>query len=59
MLAKSVTPERITANLKTVDLDLDDMAALRSYSDELTKDGKLQRFVYPPWKIDFGFPDKS
>jgi D-galacturonate reductase len=58
VLAKSVTPERIKANLKTVKLDDEDVKALDDYSDKLTKEGKLQRFVYPPFKIAFGFPDK-
>ena len=58
VLAKSVTPERIKANLETVKLDDEDMKLLNDYSDALTRDGKLQRFVYPPFGVDFGFPDK-
>lgn len=59
MLAKSVTPERIRENLKVAELDAEDMALLTQYSDGLAREGKLQRFVYPPFGIDFGFPDKS
>ncbi|KAH8884236.1 Aldo/keto reductase [Thozetella sp. PMI_491] len=59
VLAKSVTPERIEANKKLLKLDDEDMKLLNDYSDALTKDGKLQRFVYPPFGVDFGFPDKS
>jgi len=59
VLAKSVTPERIKANLQLIDLDAEDQKALQDYSDTLTKEGKLQRYVYPPFGIDFGFPDKS
>lgn len=59
VLAKSVTPARIDANRKLIDLDAADVKLLDDYSDTLTKEGKLQRFVYPPFGIDFGFPDKS
>ena len=58
VLAKSVTPERIKANLETVKLDDEDVKLLNDYSDALTREGKLQRFVYPPFKVAFGFPDK-
>jgi len=59
VLAKSVTPARIDANKQLIDLDAEDQAALQAYSDALTKEGKLQRYVYPPFGVDFGFPDKS
>ncbi|KAK4161440.1 putative reductase [Cladorrhinum sp. PSN259] len=59
VLAKSVTPERIKENLELIDLDEEDQKLLKDYSDKLTAEGKLQRFVYPPFGIDFGFPDKS
>ncbi|CAK7245794.1 MAG: H/ACA snoRNP pseudouridylase subunit [Sporothrix thermara] len=59
VLAKSVTAARIEANKTVVDLDAADMQKLNDYSAQLTKEGKLQRFVYPPFGIDFGFPDKS
>lgn len=59
VLPKSTNPERISANAKVADLDKDDVKALDDYSNQLTKDGKLHRYVYPPFGIDFGFPDKS
>lgn len=58
MLAKSVTEERIKSNLEIIDLDSEDMKILNDYSRGLEKEGKLQRFVYPPFGINFGFPDK-
>ncbi|PTB44981.1 H/ACA snoRNP pseudouridylase subunit [Trichoderma asperellum] len=59
VLAKSVTPSRIKSNLEIVALDDEDMKLLNDYSDDLTKKGELKRYVYPPFGIDFGFPDKS
>lgn len=58
-MPKSVTPARIKANLQTVKLDADDMKVLTDYSDDLTKKGELKRYVYPPFGINFGFPDKQ
>lgn len=58
VLAKSVTNTRIEANKTLIDLDAADLAAIDAYSAQLTKEGKLQRFVYPPFGIKFGFPDK-
>jgi glycerol 2-dehydrogenase (NADP+) len=45
--------------MNVIDLDEEDVKLLKDYSDKLTSEGKLQRFVYPPFGIDFGFPDKS
>lgn len=60
MLAKSVNPERIKTNLESlVNLDGGDMNVLNSYSSRLHKEGKLVRYVYPSFGVDFGFPDKS
>ena len=59
VLAKSVNPERIKANMEIVKLDDSDMKMLTDYSKELEKSGKLVRYVYPPFGVDFGFPDKS
>ena len=59
VLAKSVTPARIEENRNLIDLDEEDVKLLRAYSDKLTQEGKLQRFVYPPFGVQFGFPDKS
>lgn len=60
MLAKSVNPERIKTNLESlVNLDEEDMMVLNTYSSQLQKEGKLMRYVYPSFGVDFGFPDKS
>ncbi|KID90842.1 D-galacturonic acid reductase, partial [Metarhizium majus ARSEF 297] len=59
VLPKSVTPARIKANLEIVKLDADDMKVLTDYSDDLTNKGELKRYVYPPFGINFGFPDKQ
>lgn len=59
VLAKSVTPARISANKEIIKLDDEDMKLLNEYSDDLTKKGELKRYVYPPFGVDFGFPDKS
>ncbi len=59
VLAKSVTPERIQDNLNLVELDAEDVKLLDDWSQRLTAEGKLMRFVYPPFGVDFGFPDKS
>ncbi|KAJ5427045.1 hypothetical protein N7465_002115 [Penicillium sp. CMV-2018d] len=60
VLAKSVTPSRIEANrADLIHLDAEDLASLRKYSDSLQAEGKLQRFVYPPFGVNFGFPDKQ
>ena len=59
VLAKSVTPARITQNLDLVELDADDMKLLNDFSAELKAEGRLHRWVYPPFGVDFGFPDKS
>jgi hypothetical protein len=42
-----------------VQLDDSDLKIIHDYSDELTKAGKLKRYVYPAFGVDFGFPDKS
>lgn len=60
MLAKSVNPARIKENKESlIALDAEDMKILDSYSNELQKTGKLMRYVYPAFGVDFGFPDKS
>jgi len=59
VLAKSVTPERIKANMDIVKLDTSDMKILDDYANELVKSGKVVRYVYPAFGVDFGFPDKS
>ncbi|KAE8148029.1 aldo/keto reductase family protein [Aspergillus avenaceus] len=59
VLAKSVTPSRIEDNRNLVKLDESDMATIAKYTDDLAAKKAFQRFVYPPFGIDFGFPDKS
>ncbi|PVH77751.1 Aldo/keto reductase [Cadophora sp. DSE1049] len=59
VLAKSVNPERIKANMEIVKLDAADMKILDDYATGLTKSGKVVRYVYPAFGVDFGFPDKS
>lgn len=56
VLPKSVTPSRITSNLKgAIDayskLDAGDIAKL----DGVVSTGKQKRLVSPPWGVDFGF----
>ena len=59
VLAKSVTPARIKANMELIKLDESDMKTINDYSNDLQKSGKLVRYVYPAFGVDFGFPDKS
>ncbi|KAF4637317.1 hypothetical protein G7Y89_g766 [Cudoniella acicularis] len=59
ILAKSVNPERIKANMDLIKLDKSDMKTLTDYSKELEASKKLVRYVYPAFGVDFGFPDKS
>jgi diketogulonate reductase-like aldo/keto reductase len=60
VLAKSVNEARIKSNLESIiKLDASDMKILDDYSQELTKSGKVIRYVYPAFGVDFGFPDKS
>ena len=59
VLAKSVTPARIKANMDLIKLDESDMKIINDYSNELQKSGKLVRYVYPAFGVDFGFPDRS
>ncbi|KAL1992225.1 hypothetical protein VTN49DRAFT_4257 [Thermomyces lanuginosus] len=59
VLAKSVNPDRITANRNLIELDADDVALIKQYSDDLTAKKQLQRYVDPPFNVDFGFFDKT
>lgn len=58
VLAKSVTPERITANKNLVELDAEDLKLLDNYSAEIVRNKEWKRYVYPPFGVQFGFPDK-
>ena len=59
VLAKSVTPSRIEDNRNLIKLDDEDMATVAKFTNELAAKKAFQRFVYPPFGVDFGFPDKS
>ncbi|KAG0646994.1 D-galacturonic acid reductase [Hyphodiscus hymeniophilus] len=59
VLAKSVTESRIKANMELIKLDDSDMKTINGYSEDLKKSGKLVRYVYPAFGVDFGFPDRS
>lgn len=54
VLAKSVTPSRIEANLVLTKLNASDMEKLAVIAKELP-----QRYVYPEFGVNFGFPDKN
>ncbi|KAJ4297652.1 hypothetical protein N0V90_005546 [Kalmusia sp. IMI 367209] len=54
VLAKSVTPSRIDENRKLITLDASDLEALEA----IHKKNGVQRFVYPPFGVNAGFPDK-
>ena len=58
VLAKSVTLTRIEENHKLVKLDSEDMAAIDKYAQESIAKNGVTRFVYPPFGVKFGFPDK-
>ena len=59
VLAKSVTPSRITENYSLVDLEEVDLADLRTMVQDLKASGGQNRYVFPAFGVDFGFPDKS
>lgn len=54
-----MTPSRIEENQNLIELDDQDMATIAKFTDELAAKKGFQRFVYPPFGVDFGFPDKS
>ncbi|KAH8691157.1 putative glycerol dehydrogenase [Talaromyces proteolyticus] len=58
VLAKSVNPDRITANRTLIELDADDVALIKEFSDDLKARGQVKRYVAPPFGVDLGFPDK-
>ncbi|EXJ86910.1 alcohol dehydrogenase [Capronia epimyces CBS 606.96] len=53
VLAKSVTPSRIEENMHIITLSDADLTVLAEVAR-----GGVQRFVYPEFGVDFGFPDK-
>ncbi|KAH7399171.1 NADP-dependent oxidoreductase domain-containing protein [Phaeosphaeria sp. MPI-PUGE-AT-0046c] len=54
VLAKSVTPSRIDENKNLIQLDGEDMQKLEA----IHKTTGLTRYVYPPFGVNAGFPDK-
>ena len=55
VVAKSVTPSRIDQNKTMIDLSKEDIQTL----EDIHKRTGFIRYVYPPFGVDFGFPDKS
>lgn len=58
VLAKSVTPSRIEDNMKLVQLDKEEVDLIGKYSAELAAKTGFQRYIFPPFGVHFGFPDK-
>lgn len=58
VLAKSVNPDRIKANMELIKLGESDLNILNDYSRDLEASGKVVRYVYPAFGVKFGFPDK-
>lgn len=58
VLAKSTDPPRIRSNLEIIELKQEDFKILEQYSEQVRIRGELTRYVYPPFGVDFGFPDK-
>lgn len=54
VLAKSVTPSRIDENRNLIQLDGEDMQKLEA----IHKTKGVTRYVYPPFGVNAGFPDK-
>ncbi|KAG9672944.1 Aldo/keto reductase, partial [Aureobasidium melanogenum] len=55
VIPKSVTPSRIEENMRLIKLDSDDVKAL----DNISKTHPPNRFVYPAFGVNLGFPDKQ
>jgi glycerol 2-dehydrogenase (NADP+) len=55
VIPKSTKPSRIEENLRTITLDDEDLNLLLN----LHKKKGITRFVYPPFGVDLGFPDKA
>lgn len=58
VLAKSVTNERIKANKELITLEAGDLKILDDYAADLEKSGKVVRYVYPAFGVQFGFKDQ-
>ncbi|KAJ5110117.1 H/ACA snoRNP pseudouridylase subunit [Penicillium argentinense] len=59
VLVRSNNLSRIKDNCELINLDEDDCALIRVYSNDLCKKGLFRRYVYPPFGIDLGFPDAA
>jgi diketogulonate reductase-like aldo/keto reductase len=59
VLAKSVTPSRIKENLRLVELEAGDVEEIDKIVDGGDGVKGPQRYVYPDFGVDFGFPDKA
>ncbi|KAI4781571.1 Aldo/keto reductase [Aureobasidium sp. EXF-3400] len=55
VIPKSVTPSRIEENMRLIKLDSGDVKAL----DNISKTHPPNRFVYPAFGVNLGFPDKQ
>lgn len=53
VLAKSVNPHRVEANMHILDLRQDELDELAACAEN------PHRYVYPQFGVDFGFPDKA
>jgi hypothetical protein len=42
-----------------IDLDTEDMKTLNDYAEGLEKSGKVVRYVYPAFGVNFGFKDQN
>jgi glycerol 2-dehydrogenase (NADP+) len=59
VLAKSITPSRITENKNLVTLDAMDLSEVNAFIDSVKANKGFTRYVYPAFGVDFGFPDKA
>ena len=60
VLAKSINPDRITANRNLVELDADDVALIKKFSDDLQADcermkGLGAQFTMPPTDVQYAW----
>lgn len=59
VLAKSVNADRIKANKELVAIAPEELKELDAWTNETVAKKEWKRYVYPPFGVDFGFPDKS
>lgn len=53
-----MTNERIKANRELITLEAGDLKILNGYAEGLEESGKVVRYVYPAFGVNFGFKDK-